>query len=74
MKPLGPIPPGYAANDAGQLVIGGMTPNSQVVGYSMGDVDLNGLVKYTGSGNDRDIILLNVGSTTPNNVRTEQLP
>ncbi len=56
------------------LVIGGMTPNSQVVGYSMGDVDLNGLVKYTGSGNDRDIILLNVGSTTPNNVRTEQLP
>jgi len=31
-------------------------------------------IKYTGSGNDRDPILVNVGSTTPNNVRLAQLP
>ena len=42
--------------------------------YSTRDVNLNGQVKYTGSGNDRDPILVNVGSTTPNNVRVEQLP
>ena len=33
-----------------------------------GDVTFNGEVKYTGSGNDRDPILITVGSTTPNNV------
>lgn len=32
-----------------------------------GDVTFNGEVKYTGSGNDRDPILITVGSTTPNN-------
>ncbi|MFN8351188.1 MAG: peptidoglycan DD-metalloendopeptidase family protein [Flavobacteriales bacterium] len=32
-----------------------------------GDVNFNGAVQYTGAGNDRDPILLNVGSTTPNN-------
>jgi len=42
--------------------------------YSTRDVNLNGQVKYTGSANDRDPILVNVGSTTPNNVRTQQLP
>lgn len=33
-----------------------------------GDVNSNGAIKYTGSGNDRDPILVTVGSTTPNNV------
>jgi hypothetical protein len=33
-----------------------------------GDVTFNGQIKYTGSGNDRDPILVTVGSTTPNNV------
>ncbi len=33
-----------------------------------GDVTFNGEVKYTGSANDRDTILVTVGSTTPNNV------
>jgi hypothetical protein len=33
----------------------------------MGDTNFNGSVQYTGSGNDRDPILVNVGSTTPNN-------
>ena len=31
-------------------------------------VSFNGEVKYTGSGNDRDPILVTIGSTTPNNV------
>jgi hypothetical protein len=31
-------------------------------------------VQYTGSNNDRDPILVNVGSTTPNNSITEQIP
>ncbi|HQV57199.1 MAG TPA: hypothetical protein PKV27_04240 [Ilumatobacteraceae bacterium] len=33
----------------------------------MGNVVRDGGVKYTGSGNDRDPILIRVGSTTPNN-------
>lgn len=33
----------------------------------MGDTNFNGSVLYTGSNNDRDPILVNVGSTTPNN-------
>ena len=33
-----------------------------------GDVNTNGNVAYTGSGNDRDPILVMVGGTTPNNV------
>jgi len=32
-----------------------------------GDATANGQIRYTGSGNDRDPILLAVGSTTPNN-------
>ncbi len=34
----------------------------------MGDCTGNGAVKYTGSGNDRDPILVRVGSTVPTNV------
>jgi hypothetical protein len=37
-------------------------------------VNLDGSVKYTGSNNDRDPILVTVGSTTPNTVRPAQLP
>ena len=32
-----------------------------------GDVTFNGQLKYTGSSNDRDPVLIRVGSTTPNN-------
>ena len=42
--------------------------------YDRRDTNLDGVIKYTGSGNDRDIILTNVGSTMPNNTRTQQLP
>ena len=37
-----------------------------------GDATGNGVLKYTGTGNDRDPILLAVGSTTPNNVLVNQ--
>ena len=33
----------------------------------MGDSNFDGILSYTGLGNDRDPILLSVGSTTPNN-------
>ena len=32
-----------------------------------GDVTFNGTVRYTGTGNDRDPIILRVGGSTPNN-------
>ncbi len=35
-----------------------------------GDVSFDGQVKYTGAGNDRDPILVAVGSASPNNVST----
>mgnify|MGYP003383128555 CR=1 FL=1 len=54
--------------------VGSTTPNNTVSLYSTREVNLDGSVKYTGSGNDRDPILVNVGSTTPNNVWTQQLP
>jgi hypothetical protein len=36
----------------------------------MGDTNFSGVLLYTGSGNDRDPILVKVGSTTPNNTVT----
>jgi len=49
-------------------------PHNTVSGYSLRDVNMNGIVKYTGTANDRDPIILNVGSTTPNGARAGQLP
>ena len=43
-------------------------------GYLPTDVNLDGVTKYTGSGNDRDRVILTIGGNTPNNTRTEQLP
>jgi len=40
----------------------------------MGDVTGNGSIKYTGSGNDRDPVLVKVGSTTPNGTVTGYWP
>lgn len=37
-----------------------------------GETGNNGQIKYTGSGNDRDVILTTIGSTTPNNTITGQ--
>ena len=35
---------------------------------------MDGVVKYTGSSNDRDPILLNIGGSSPTAVVVEQLP
>ncbi|HMZ47854.1 MAG TPA: hypothetical protein PLP28_02655, partial [Flavobacteriales bacterium] len=35
-----------------------------------GDVNTDGIIKYTGGSNDRDPILVTVGSTAPNNTVT----
>jgi hypothetical protein len=37
-------------------------------------VNLDGIVRYTGAGNDRDPILSNIGGAIPTNVRIQQLP
>jgi hypothetical protein len=49
----------------------GTTPTATVSGARAlwcGDVNRNGSVSYTGTNNDRDPILLRIGSTLPNNV------
>jgi len=69
-----PVVLGTAAN-ALDLTSGGTAlhvPNARVLRdgrYLLwpGDVSGNAGVKYTGSGNDRDPVLVNVGSTAPNN-------
>lgn len=43
-------------------------------GYSLEDVNLDGLVKYTGRNNDRAVILRNVGGLLPEGAITEQVP
>lgn len=40
----------------------------------MGDTSRDGAVKYTGAGNDRDPILIKVGSTTPNSTVNGYFP
>jgi hypothetical protein len=45
-----------------------------VPGYHAADVTLDGQVKYTGTGNDRDPILSNVGGTVPTATVVQQLP
>ena len=54
--------------------IGGQLTTATTTGYYIEDVNMNGTVKYTGAGNDRDPIVLNIGGYTPNNQRLEQLP
>ncbi len=50
--------------------IGAQKPVGAKMVLWAGDASGNGVLKYTGSGNDRDPILVAVGSTTPNNVAT----
>lgn len=54
--------------------IGGTVPTHTVHGYLPEDTDLDGSVKYTGTGNDRDPILQSIGGTVTTNVLFEQLP
>lgn len=46
-------------NDARTTILGMLV-------LAAGDINSNGNVQYTGSGNDRDPVLVRVGSTTPN--------
>jgi len=38
------------------------------------DVNMDGTAKYTGAGNDRDVILQNIGGVVATNTRAEQVP
>jgi hypothetical protein len=44
------------------------------IGYLRTDVNLDGYVRFTGAGNDRDPILVNIGGSSPTAVLMEQLP
>ena len=55
-------------------MVGGTVPTNVVSGYNRSDVNLDGWIKYTGPDNDRDPIILDLGGTTPNAVRLQQLP
>ena len=39
-----------------------------------GDANFSNMVKYAGSSNDRDPILVNIGGSVPTNIRVAQLP
>lgn len=53
---------------------GGATPTLQIIGYLGTDVNMDGTVRYTGQGNDRDPTLQNIGGAVPTNQRASQLP
>ena len=54
--------------------LNGKTRTNQMNGYYTEDVNLDGVVKYIGAGNDRDPVLVTIGGNTPNAVRSAQLP
>jgi hypothetical protein len=54
--------------------IGGGVPTATVAGYFKEDINMDGVVRYTGAGNDRDIILQSIGGSVPTNTRSAQLP
>jgi len=54
--------------------IGGTVPTNTVNGYFNEDVNMDGVVRYTGDPNDRDPILVNIGGSVPTNTRVQQLP
>jgi len=45
-----------------------------VQGYFPEDVNLDGVVKYTGTNNDRDKVLQTIGGVVPTNIRLDHLP
>ena len=49
-------------------------PTNIIAGYSVTDVNMDGVTKYIGAGNDRDPILSNIGGSVPTNTLDEQLP
>ena len=55
-------------------VIGGSVPTLTATGYYTEDVNMDGIVKYVGTVNDRDRLLVAIGGVNPAAVRQEQLP
>jgi hypothetical protein len=43
-------------------------------GYLPEDVNMDGIVLYTGANNDRDRLLQAIGGVVPTEIRSEQLP
>jgi len=56
------------------VAVGGTVPTNTAEGYLGADVDLDGTVKYTGAGNDRDMILQAIGGAVPTHSWTAQIP
>jgi hypothetical protein len=54
--------------------VGGATPTNTVTGYLRADINLDGIVRYTGANNDRDLILQTIGGVVPTATRLQQLP
>lgn len=60
--------------DPSLIAVRGITPNNTLGPlYDRRDVNLDGVIRYTGANNDRDVIL-NSGGTTPDYSRLQQLP
>ena len=53
---------------------GGTVPTATVPGYRTEDTTMDGLTKYAGGSNDRDVILVNIGGSVPTATRAQQLP
>ena len=49
-------------------------PTANVLSYYDSYLNMDGVVKYAGHANDRDVILISIGGLLPTQVRTEQLP
>jgi hypothetical protein len=56
------------------LWAGDVIPTNTVPGYFPEDVNMDGVVRYVGVLNDRDLILQTIGGFVPTNVRLQQLP
>lgn len=56
------------------MVFGDVQPTNVVSGFFMEHVNMDGDVKYTGTANDRDLILQTIGGVVPTAVRVEQIP
>jgi len=66
---LGRLPPARIRYQDRILVrIGGVVRASVSAGYAVTAVKLDGVTEYTGVSNDRDIILVGIGGTTPTKV------
>jgi hypothetical protein len=52
--------------------VGLTTSNNTVAGYRLSDYNLDGLVKYNGANNDRNVLLGSVGITSPSKIMYDQ--